>query len=247
VKNLNIRDEVSLLFLGAQLCFEGRSGYDGAWQVAPLFCSIPYKRDCLERLKNLKDRLAKQFPELIEFGDARAARAFQSTRHSITKPSYVLRLSRYGASGQNQIENILRIADKEPASGGLVFSVFEAADLESRFRPGYVPCLVSGSFLLHENEFQMNAFFRSQSIIEFGLQDIMFLRQFQIETVAKVNDQCAKRAKPFEMGALNIHFGRIIIQRRLMRNKHGFVPRSQIVESWLRLVGDFVRESQFAA
>lgn len=242
MRNFDIRDEVSLLFLGTLLCVETRSGYDGAWQVAPLFCSLPYRENSLDRLRSLKQRLAEHFPALIAFGDSRADRAYRSVHHSITKPSYIQRLHGYGPNKRNQIANISHIAQKEPTSGGLVFSIFDPRDLENRYRPGYVPCLVSGSFLLHEDEFQLNVFFRSQSIVEFGIQDLIFLREFQADVVSKINASggVAKR-KRVAPGALNIQFGRVVIQRRLMRNRRGFVRRDEIVEPWLKEVEKFIQ------
>ncbi|HEV3397213.1 MAG TPA: hypothetical protein VG100_13795 [Xanthobacteraceae bacterium] len=246
MKNLDIRDEVSLLFFAVLLCTESKSGYDGSWQVAPLFCSLPYRDNCLDRLLALKQRLGDRFPQLIAFGDRRAAKAYQSQYHSITKPSYILRLRKYGSQKRSQIRNITQIAHEEPASGGLVFSVFKPSDLEQRLRPGYVPCLISGSFLLHEDEFQMNVFFRSQSVVEFGIQDLIFLRQFQAEMVGEVNaGRTVAKRKQVAPGALNIHFGRVIIQRRLMRHNRMFVRREQILEPWLKIVERFMQEQQF--
>jgi hypothetical protein len=240
MNNLQIRDEVSLLFFATLLCSETKSGTDGAWQIAPFFCSLPYREDSLQRLLELKDTLAVQFPELVAFGDRRAAKAYQTVHHSITKPSYSQRLHAYGPDHRDQTVNMRAIAKKEPSSGGLVFSVFDPRDLERRYRPGYVPCLVAGSFLLHENECQLNAFFRSQSIIEFGIQDLIFLRRFQRQMVDHLNEDLAKTSRQaISAGLLNLHFGRIIVQRRLMRHKRSYIRRDDVVEKWLSAVERF--------
>ena len=240
MNNLNIRDEISLLYYGALLCKESKTGHDGAWQIAPLFCSLPYRTCSVDELLALKERLATHFPELVSFGDRRAAKAYHSRFHSITKPSYIQRLRTCRNGENSQIDNLVRIAAREPASGGLVFSVFSPIDLETRLRPGYVPCLVSGSFLVHDGEFQMNAFFRSQSIIEFGIQDLIFLRTFQAEMLEK----CCRPGETVKiaLGSLNIHFARIIIQRRLMRYKRVYVRRETVIDSWLKIVEGFIQE-----
>ena len=246
MSNFDIRDEPSLLFYATLLCSEGKTGSDGAWQVAPFFCSLPYRTDCLAELNRLREALATRFPELIAFGDRRAAKAYKSNHNSITKPSYIKRLMVSGTK-HSQLRNILQIASTEPTSGGLVFSIFEPRDLEKRLRPGYVPCLVSGSFLLHENEFQLNAFFRSQSIVEFGVQDLIFLRQFQSEVVDEINRRRQENDhQGLAPGSLNIQFGRIIVQRRMMRNRHGFVRRDTVVEPWLKVVEQFLQTRRLA-
>src|SRR5690606_5014206 len=107
------------------------------------------------------------------------------------------------SAGKNQLERIASIAAKEPSSGGLVFSVFDPDDLEDRRRPGYVPCLIAGTFVEHEGELQLNAFFRSQSVIEFGIFDLEFLRKLQRETMGQLN---SSRDRPLTMGSLNLHF-----------------------------------------
>jgi hypothetical protein len=243
MSNFVIRDEVSFLYNAAYLCRESKRGYDGAWQIAPFQCSIPFENNCLLRLERLKERLAHAFPELIAFGERRAKKAFVDEVDTVTKPSYVRRLRNF-CGKTNQFENMAAIASKEPASGGLVFSVFSPNDLLDRRRPGYVPCLVSGSLLLHAGELQLNAFFRSQSVIEFGIFDLMFLRSLQIEFLEKFKAQAEYKAAVVA-GPLNLHFARILIHRRFIKNNVKFVPRSAIVDRWIAEVEHFMMETGF--
>lgn len=235
--NLRILTEVDYLYQAASLCNETRQGSDGAWQIAPFNCSIPFRENCMEDLERLKENLRKRFPTLVEFGEKRAHKAFYQPKSTITKPSYRARLDNYLDSGICQIEVAAEIAKKEPFSGGLVFNVFSPEDLVKRQRPGYVPCLISGSFLVHNNTLQLNAFFRSQSVVEFGLFDMLFLREFQREflnIIAVRND----RLRLIELGSLNLHFARVLVQRRFVKFNDRFIRRDAIFDDWLETVGN---------
>jgi hypothetical protein len=239
MSNQPIDDEVSFLYHAAYSCRESRTGYDGAWQIAPFQCSIPYEKSCLERLCGLKNHLRCSLPKLIEFGELRAQKAFVQTTDTITKPSYIKRIYNFLDGGTNQVDALANIASREPASGGLVFSVFSPRDLVQRQRPGYVPCLISGSFLLHEDALQLNAFFRSQSVIEFGLFDLIFLRSFQVDFVDRFNS-LSRRKRAAVPGSLNLHFGRILIHRRLIKSDKRFVSRTELVDRWIALVEQYM-------
>lgn len=237
LSNYLIDDEASFLYQSAFLCREGRSGYDGAWQIAPFQCSIPFASDCIVRLQGLKNHLASIFPDLIAFGERRAKKAFVDVVDTVTKTSYIKRIRNFLDSGTDRFSTLVDICSREPASGGLVFSVFSPVDLENRQRPGYVPCLVSGSFLLHEGKLHLNAFFRSQSVVEFGIFDLLFLRQFQIDFVDGFNRRSEKRASP---GPLNLQFARILIHRRLLKSDKKFVRRAALVDRWIGEVEQYM-------
>ncbi|WP_343315422.1 hypothetical protein AAIB41_11445 [Brucella sp. BE17] len=236
ISNSFVRSEASFLYHSASLCREAKEGSDGAWQIAPYMCSIDYTPDCLEVLAELKQMLAEKFPVLSHFGERRADRAYGSNSGSITKPNYVSRIKKFPINEVNQHNEILETARREPSSGGLVFSIFNPSDLVEKKRPGFVPCLIAGSFLVHEGQLQLNAFFRSQSVVEFGLFDLEFLRRFQIDTAERINNHSRKK---IAVGSLNIQFGRIIIQRRLARNSNGFIRRQDIIDDWISNLYEF--------
>ena len=238
MNNHYISDEISYLYNATYQCCEERKGYDGIWQIAPFQCSIPYSENSIENLQDLKEYLRESFSELIDFGERRAKKAFLSRSDSITKPSYIHRLEKYIDGDHNQISNMYDIATHESASGGLVFSVFSPRDLIDRKRPGYVPCLISGSFLLHDNELHLNAFFRSQSVVEFGLFDMLFLRKFQKDFLDQYV-HASSRSSTTRDGPLNLHFGRVIVHRRFMKSNTSFIRREDIVPAWLREVESF--------
>ncbi|WP_193366948.1 hypothetical protein [Pelagibius marinus] len=240
MNNAPISDEVSYLYHATFQCCEERQGYDGAWQLAPFQCSIPYQDNAISRLLNLREFLREEFPELIDFGERRAKKAFEERRSTTTKPSYISRIENFLQDGFDQKQNLLEIAKREPASGGLVFSVFTPHDILDRKRPGYVPCLVSGSFLLHENELHLNAFFRSQSVVEFGLFDMLFLRQFQQEFFELYSARATPRLGEIKMGPLNLQLARVLVHRRFLKRNKSFVPRAEIVHKWLHKVEEFM-------
>lgn len=241
MQNLSIDSEVAFLFYATTLCKEAKTGYDGAWQIAPFQCSIPYTDKGVSNLIDLKEALADRFPALLAFGEKRAKKAFVSTADTITKPSYIGRIRDFRKNGIDQLCTMTDVASSEPASGGLVFSVFSPHDLIDRRRPGYVPCLISGSFLLHEDELQLNAFFRSQSVVEFGIFDLIFLRQFQLDFLQSYNKNARQEARP---GSLNLLFGRIIVHRRFLKRNESFIRRDDLIDAWIGQVEQSMLESR---
>lgn len=233
--NYQISDELSYLYYAASLCAEQKQGYDGCWQIAPFFCSLDYSPKIGAHLNELKTTLKNILPELTAHGEKRADKAFYKFDDTITKPSYIKRIRNYNSEEIDQINSIKNISALEPASGGLSFSVFHPQDLLDRQRPGYVPCLLSGCFLLHEDQLQLNAFFRSQSIIEFGIFDLIFLREFQNEVFELLYGPekyvtIKGKRKRVEIGKLNIHLSRVTIHRRLVKKNNNFIKREKNIK-----------------
>lgn len=243
--------ELEVLYDLSTQC-EGRSyGRDAVWKIAPVFVSIPYTDGCIYSLGSFHKRLRQELPILADHGERRAKRAYQSLKDTITKPSYIKRLvGSYPGVDGSQFDSLISTFIKEPDSGGLVFSIFHPKDINDKFRPGYVPCLVSGSLVYIDGKIQINAFFRSQSILEFGSQDLYFLRQFQRDFVASVDavprDMYPKRSCPtkIEAGDLNIHFGRIVIPSRLARSKSSSLYRRDIYDLWRECLVSVMEEEE---
>jgi len=233
--NLRIANESDFLFQVASLCRESSVGHDGVWQVAPFFCSIPHTANALPRLEDLREKLRSEFPLLIEYGEKRARKAFVDGIDTVTKPSYSKRLYNYLDLEIDQISNIEKISSKEPYSSGLAFTIFEPRDIIKRQRPGYVPCIVGGSFILHERELQLNVFFRSQSILEMGIFDLIFLKNLQ-QDFFSVFEKQKKAPKGCSIGSMNIFFSRVFIHRRLVKRNKNFIRRDEIVDPWIESV-----------
>jgi hypothetical protein len=236
--------ELAFLHHTAVRCSQNPHGSDGIWQVAPVFASIPYRKEGIEEMRHFAKAIRNSLPRLGAHGVKRAAKAFVHKVDTITKPSYINRIQGNGFhSSITQREILERAFVKEPSSGGLVFSVFDPRDLIMRRRPGYVPCMISGSLLLHRSELHLNAFFRSQSILEFGVYDLMFLREFQRDFLSTITaiprSQFSPRSnlpREIRAGPVNLHFARVIVQRRLARQRNSFLRRTPTVDSWLRII-----------
>jgi hypothetical protein len=224
-------------------------GRDATWQIAPVMTQLPYSEGAIADLEAFAAAIAQELPRLGRHGSERAKKAFLRTADTITKPSYLSRIvsGHVWGTADGQFDRLIERFVREPLSGGLVFSVFHPQDLVNRQRPGYVPCLVSGTFLVHDHHVHVNAFFRSQSILEFGVHDLLFLRQLQSAFVS-ATQHFARDAFParlrhsltFRPGPLNLHFARIVIASRLARNRQGFLRRRDVIDHWLRLLVDTI-------
>jgi hypothetical protein len=215
-------------------------GRDSVWQIAPVFASIPFSIDCIDSLEAFKHVLKRRMPRLFSFGEGRARKAYVNMFDSATKPSYIRRMAAaFPGTRINQLSVLANEFVQSPESGGLAFAVFHPRDIRDKPRPGYVPCLIAGTFLAHHGELHVNAFFRSQSIIEFGVFDLLFLRHLQARFIESVSERpraaYPKRrpVKPLVPGPLNLLFGRVIVQYRLARKPRGWIDRSEGVQGWL--------------
>jgi len=244
VSNVAVRSELEYLHVGAQMCMDTRSGHDGIKQVAPFMASIPYRNGVVDKLNSLVSTLEEEFPDLVHYGRKRAAKAYQSAKGSITKPSYSGRIAGTDGQNVNQLDALANIFSKEAHSGGLSFSVFLPRDLIDRQRPGYVPCLLSGTYLLENDELHMSVHFRSQSIIEFGVFDLINIRIMQEEMTRRFNKIRPASVKEFQPGALNVLASRIFVHRRVMKiGNNKFSKRDDVLPSWIDTVSRFRLEA----
>ena len=222
------------------MCAEVRQGSDGIKQIAPYMASLPYSARVIDELGDLLDSLEAVFPELIKYGRNRAAKAYHSTRGSVTKPSYSGRIMGTDGHDIDQLQALENIFEKEPYSGGLSFSVFLPKDLIDRQRPGYVPCLLSGTYLLERDELQLSVNFRSQSLIEFGIFDLINVRRMQIEMVERLNKKRPRSVRSILPGRLNILCSRVFIHRRIMKiGNRKFLKRDEVLPQWIDTLKEF--------
>lgn len=251
MKYFDCENELQFLHEAATYCSGKSFGRDAVWQVAPVMTSIPYTEGCIENLESFEELIESQLPLLSTHGKNRAYKAFINRKDTITKPSYINRIDGSYVDGEiNQFGNLVDSFLKEPTSGGLAFNVFHPKDLIDKYRPGYVPCLVSGTFLLHDNELHLNIFFRGQSILEFGLHDLKFLRNFQLRFIDEVSafpkSIFPKRSCPANIaaGPLNIHFSRVTIPSRLARSKNEYIRRSECFDVWVESLVQTIDDSE---
>lgn len=234
---------LQFLYSVAKECHNNPVGRDGVWQAAPIQGSIKYSDRDAKSLKEFESSLHESIPELAEHGRKRAKKAYKSKVDTITKPSYIKRITKNVEEKKtSQVDYIKRKFVDQPYSGGLVFSVFSPNDLFDGYRPGYIPCLVSGSFLFHQGKVHLNAFFRSISILEFGVHDLLFLWRFQRSVVNEVSsrpmEDFPKRHNfsSIEPGPLNLHMSRAVIERRLARGGGTHLDRNRVYEVWTDII-----------
>lgn len=230
---------VQFLYQVAKKCHNNPVGRDGVWQAAPVQGSIEYSEEDIQSLEEFERSIYDSIPELGKHGRKRAKKAYKSKADTITKPSYINRVTEeVEGEDLSQIEYIEQKFVQQPYSGGLVFSIFSPNDLFDGYRPGYIPCLVSGSFLFHEGEVHLNTFFRSMSILEFGVHDLLFLRRFQRSVVDEVSSRPMKdfpkrhNFSSIKPGPLNIHLSRAVIERRLARGGGAHLSRDRVYDVW---------------
>jgi hypothetical protein len=240
-----VESELHFLYETVTRCKGRRVGRDTVWELAPIYASIPYSRNAIADLERLERAISEELPALGVHGKKRADKAFVRETDTITKPSYIARLTngKCWSMSVSQRDLLLSIFARQPLSGGLAFSVFHPRDLAERRRPGYVPCLVAGTFLLHNNQLHLSAFFRSQSILEFGVHDLLFLRRWQqqfVDSIASIpREAVPQRIRPqyrVHAGPLNLHFSRVVIPARLARNRKGYVHRGDVLDRWVEVV-----------
>jgi len=233
--------DIEFLYSVATACHGQPVGRDNVWQAAPVQGQIGYTQNAIASLEQFEQRISEALPPLGEHGRKRARKAYHSRADTITKPSYIGRIEqKIKDACESQLACLEERFVSEPYSGGLVFSVFDPIDLVERHRPGYVPCLVSGSFLLHGGQVHLNVFFRSMSVLEFGVHDLLFLRRLQADFVDQImsypEDSFPKRHQLPDLspGLLNVHLSRAIIQRRLARSGNDYLHRDHVYQIWRR-------------
>jgi|GEM_PF-5431515 len=237
MSNLSIRSELDYVSTGVSLCMDSAPANDGMKQHSPFFASIPYTDNGISQLEKAIQSLSERFGDLHEYGKNRTDKAYLSINGGATKPSYSGRI--FGTDKNSELDQwsqILEIYRKEPSSGGLSFSVFLPGDLQRRQRPGYVPCLIAGSFVLEHGALSLNAFFRSQSILEFGLFDILHLRKMQSKMLIDMRS-IRPDLDSVSIGNLNLMAARIFIPRRVRRiGNRDFLKRDEAVSKFIKSI-----------
>ena len=154
-------------------------------------------------------------------GWERAKRVYTTEKDKRSKPSYRKRLTRYPDKPSYirrdlpQIDQITNISDdmaKKPGFSCLSFTVLRPADLIDKFRPGYVPCLISGDFKFRKGFLSLNTMFRTNDALSVLFADLTYLRLLQKEVLerAKIKTTSEKLLNG-NIGDLSIFFSRITI------------------------------------
>ena len=98
-------------------------------------------------------------------------------------------------------------------------------------------------FVFEDQEgLHLNAFFRSQSLVEFGLFDLLYLRLLQDEVCKEISE--ATQSPHLKPGPLNLFFARIIIQRQMLKKGNIALHRDKVFPFWKKCLEDFVWEKR---
>jgi hypothetical protein len=219
------------------------SYFDGeSFDLINVALSITFSQEGWNGFLDFINLWSYNFPELSEFGWNRAKRAYESKNHSITKPSYRLRLDGFVCTNKkgesetiDQISIICKRLTSNRCASGACFSVFNPIDNIEGYRPGYVPCVHGGMFRIKNGQLLFSVWFRSQSVLEFGIQDIFYLRSLQIEVLERLI-QINSSLVDLEIGEICLFFGRIFIPRRVVRRKRSHMSGKKMLNEAILLI-----------
>jgi thymidylate synthase len=153
-------------------------------------------------------------------GWRRATRVYTTMKDRPTKPSYLGRLLAYPDKARrsvdnsptlNQVEKISADFAKKPGLNNLSFVILRPADLHDQFRPGYVPCAISGDFKFRDGGLILNVMFRTNDALAVGYADIYYMRRLQLRVLAQAK-KMNSRLRHANPGALNMFLCRSFIQ-----------------------------------
>ena len=152
-------------------------------------------------------------------GLRKAERAYVRTGDRITKPSYIKRLRSFPdysrktrmVSNIDQIKSVARGFCEEPNASYHVISIFRPVDLLDKFRPGYVPCVVSADFKYRNKKLNGKFFFRSCDAYNLLPFDIFYC----VGILEHLFNQIVMNQFPgeIEIGSILFWFSRIYISR----------------------------------
>ena len=192
--------------------------------------SIDFQQEKWDEFCKFRETYVKVGGEFTSKGWDRATRVYTNPVDKPTKPSYLKRLIAYPDKPRrdllktghlNQLEKISLELSKKPGYSNLSFVVLRPADLHDQFRPGYVPCVISGDFKFRKGKLDLNVMFRTSDALTVGYGDIYYMRNLQMQ-VLNLAKGISKNAqlKESEIGLLNMYLCRTYIQRTL-KSKNG--------------------------
>lgn len=170
-------------------------------------------------LRNFLAFGALDSPWRLQRGAEKASRAYVKTNDPVTKPSYIKRVLAFSDYSEraklpskiNQISSVAVGFCKEPNASYHVISFFRPIDLLEKFRPGYVPCVVSADFKYRDGALHAKYFFRScdaYNLLPFDMSYCVSIAERLIEEIRKTGFK-----KPLKLGDVSFWFSRIYISR----------------------------------
>src|ERR1044072_8280650 len=178
--------------------------------------------DGASAIRDLRDFLAfsaADSPERLLKGAKKAERAYVCTHDPITKSSYIKRVHSFSDYSErtklpnkiNQIASVAKGFCEEPNASYHVISFFRPIDLLEKFRPGYVPCVVSADFKYRAGALHAKYFFRSCDAYNLLPFDLSYCTAIAEQLLNAIRKEGFK--KPLELGNISFWFSRIYISR----------------------------------
>lgn len=189
------------------------------FEIQDVFLEIKGRLNEVTDLRAFLDYVSEHEPQTLGKGFRKAERAYVRTGDRITKPSYIKRIRSFpdysGRDGKvkviDQIKSVARVFCAEPNASYHVISIFRPIDLMEKFRPGYVPCVVSADFKYRDGRLNGKFFFRSCDAFNLLPLDIFYcfgiLEQLYQEVVSRGFDG------DLSIGDVTFWFSRIYISR----------------------------------
>lgn len=199
-------------------------------EILGCLLSIDFDQNRWEKFRKFLNVYLSIGGDFTRNGWDRATRVYTNLNDKPTKPSYQKRLVDYpdtprrkisSIMGINQIEKISIELAKKPGFSNLSFVILRPADLYDQFRPGYVPCAISGDFKFRKGRLDLNIMFRTSDALTIGYADIFYMRNLQFQVLKLAKDITINtELRNADIGLLNMYFCRTYIQRTL-KNKTG--------------------------
>jgi hypothetical protein len=196
-----------------------RERHNHNFEIQDLILQLAFRSRGMSDLREFLDLVCESEPHTLGKGFRKAERAYVRTGDRITKPSYIRRLrafpdfSRRTESVKNidQIKSVAKGFCDEPNASYHVVSIFRPVDLFEKFRPGYVPCVISADFKYREGQLNGKFFFRSCDAFNLLPFDIFYCAGI----LEQLSDEIASRGfnEDFCIGAMTFWFSRIYISR----------------------------------
>jgi hypothetical protein len=189
------------------------------FEIQDLVLQMPCASSGSVTLRSFIDFILDEEPLRLGKGLRKAERAYVRTGDRITKPSYIKRIRSFPdfsrktrtISDIDQIKSVARSFCEEPNASYHVISIFRPVDLLDKFRPGYVPCVVSADFKYRNKRLNGKFFFRSCDAYNLLPFDMFYCAGI----VEQLFDQIVMNrfSREIKIGSILFWFSRIYISR----------------------------------
>jgi thymidylate synthase-like protein len=210
-------------------------------EIQDLILKIPLAFNSTSRLRSFLNFLFEVEPLRLGKGLRKAERAYCRTGDRITKPSYIKRIHSFPdfsrktqrISKIDQIRSVARGFCDEPNASYHVISIFRPVDLLDKFRPGYVPCVISADFKYRARRLNGKFFFRScdaYNLMPFDMFYCVGIMEQLFEQIIMNHFR-----GELELGSILFWFSRIYISRFDIGQR----------QSMLDFIGRYLAETQY--